>query len=69
MKTPTEKQIKYARLIANCLKYSLPEEFSKQAYWKFINDHIDEYNNRIDDIVELYDAWGYFDGLNEFLNG
>lgn len=47
MNEPTEKQIKFAKEIANKLDLELPKETTKQAYWKFINDNVSEYRTRM----------------------
>ena len=47
MNKPTEKQIKFAKEIANKLDLELPKENTKQAYWKFINDNVSEYRTRM----------------------
>lgn len=48
MNAPTEKQINFAKQIADALKIELPCEYTKKAYWQFINKHIDEYNQAKD---------------------
>ena len=48
MNTPTEKQISFAKQIAEVLRIELPCDYTKQAYWSFINKHIDEYNQAKD---------------------
>lgn len=47
MNEPTEKQIKFAKEIADKLDLELPKENTKQAYWKFINDNVSEYQTRM----------------------
>lgn len=45
VKTPTDKQICLADAIAETLEIDFPQsskDFTAGAYWKFINDHIDE---------------------------
>lgn len=44
MNNPTEKQIKYAKRIADRLGLDLPKDYTKQAYWNFIKEHVEEYN-------------------------
>ena len=68
MCTPTDKQIKFADKIADALKLDFPTgspDFNKEAYWKFINNHIDEYLDLFsdtfyddyDDEMAWYDPW------------
>ena len=35
---PTEKQIEYAKILAECLRTELPNEFTKKAYSEFIDE-------------------------------
>ena len=44
MNNPSEKQVKYAKRIADRLGLELPKDYTKQAYWHFIKDHVEEYN-------------------------
>lgn len=37
MNRPTEKQIKYAKYLAQRMRQELPKEFTKQAYSDFIS--------------------------------
>lgn len=66
-KSPTEKQIKFASIIASALDIDFPTgspDFNREAYWRFINSHIDEYLNMrmedpcyYDDEMAWYDPW------------
>lgn len=44
---PTEKQINYAGKIAKTLGIDLPKEFTKTAYWNFINRNKAEFENTL----------------------
>lgn len=39
MREPSEKQIEFAKAISYYLNLELPEEYSAQAYWKYINEN------------------------------
>ena len=39
MSEPTQKQILYAEKIADACGIDMPKEFTRRAYWKFINDN------------------------------
>jgi len=43
MKEASKKQIDYAEKIAKTLNIDLPEEKTAYAYWKFINEHKNDY--------------------------
>ena len=68
---PTEKQVKFAKEIADKLDLKLPKKTTKQEYWKFINDHISEYRTNMlcvrcmCEAEELGDIFGY--GTNDLL--
>lgn len=57
----------FADRIADALKLDFPTgspDFNKEAYWKFINNHIDEYLDQFngdpcydDDEMAWYDPW------------
>lgn len=67
MCTPTDKQIEFADEIATMLDIDFPTgspDFNKEAYWKFINNHIDEYLDiraeycaDPEDEMAWYDPW------------
>ena len=44
MKKPSEKQIVFAELISAATKIPLPQEQTAFAYWKYIQDNLEEYN-------------------------
>ncbi len=44
MNEPSKKQIEFAKRVSLELRIKLPEEKTKYAYWKFINEHMDAYN-------------------------
>lgn len=63
---PTDKQIEFADRIACMLDIDFPTgspDFNKATYWKFINDHIDEYldicmeDPSYDTEMDWYDPW------------
>ena len=76
MKSPSQKQIKFANEIASTLNLDSPKEsldFTAQAYWIFISEHIEEYKSickairdeqSLDDSDDPY--WGYDYGLWEY---
>ena len=46
VKIPSDDQIKLANLIADTLEIEFPQtskDFTEHAYWKFINDNIQDY--------------------------
>lgn len=45
MREPTDKQISFAEKIARTLHKELPKEFSSKAYWEFINDNKEKYED------------------------
>ena len=56
MTEPTRKQKHFAKEIAIRLRIDMPTENTSYAYWKFINDHISEYNlKRSDDFYRAYE--------------
>ena len=42
---PTEKQVIYAERVAKALGLDLPKEYTRSAYWKFINDNWGRYEH------------------------
>jgi hypothetical protein len=44
-KKPSDKQIQLAENISIRLRIDLPDEFTSYAYWKFINEHIEEWRD------------------------
>ena len=59
MNKPTEKQENTVRFICKRLNIMPPKEYSKQCYWKFINENLLNAQYRIrnepDDGYENYD--------------
>ncbi len=52
MKQPSEKQIEFAKKISKELGDDFPassDQFTAQAYYLYIKNHIDEYNKEIRD--------------------
>lgn len=77
MKSPSEKQIALADNIAKTLGLEFPRgdyDFTAQAYWRFIKDNFDEYNEACADfedptygLLGEYDDWDLYElGLWEF---
>lgn len=76
MKSPSQKQIKFANEIASTLNLDSPREsldFTAQAYWIFISEHIKEYKSfckaiRDEQSLDVSDDpyWGYDYGLWEY---
>lgn len=74
MKTPSDKQIKFADRIAATLEIDFPkssDDFTAATYYNFIKNHIDEYNKqkryiRADFQLENDIFWGYEYGLWEY---
>lgn len=62
-KAPSEKQIKLADEIADCLGLDFPRgsyDFTSQIYWKFIQNHIQEYKDLLSAGEESrYDEFDY----------
>lgn len=62
-KAPSEKQIKLADEIADCLGLDFPRgsyDFTSQIYWKFIQTHIQEYKDLLSAGEESrYDEFDY----------
>ena len=55
MKTPSEKQIKLADMIAEVLGVDFPQssaEFTAQIYYEFIHSHIDK-------LMDFDEGYGY----------
>ena len=46
MTEPTRKQKHFAKEIATRLRIDMPTENTSYAYWKFINDHVKEFNKK-----------------------
>ena len=44
MKPASERQIEFANLINAVTLIPLPQEKTAFAYWKYIQDHLEEYN-------------------------
>lgn len=73
-KAPSDKQIKFANKIATTLNIDFPNnssDFTSFAYYNFIKEHIEEYNNCCrDGIIEEFGNgdifWGYEYGLWEY---
>ena len=76
-KSPTQKQIELADEIAKVLQLNFPRgsyDFTAQAYWKFINENIEKYNEAcagLEDptygLLGEYDDWDMYDmGMWEF---
>lgn len=76
MKSPSNEQIKLADKIADILELDFPRgdfDFTRYAYWKFINENIEQYNQVRSEML-IYannnsedDIWFGFDlGLWEF---
>lgn len=59
----TEKQISYAKDIAECLGLELPKENSKLAYRDFIDQHLDEYKYKIE--IEGFDFDSHADNFGD----
>ena len=75
MKSPTSKQIEFADKIASALDLDFPRgsyDFTAQAYWIFISDHIKEYKEiKINHCIPILEDendifWGYDLGLWEY---
>lgn len=49
MKPPTDKQIRFAQKIHFQMQIPLPEEKTSQAYYIYIRDNIEKYNQIIRD--------------------
>lgn len=43
MREPSEKQVKYAKKMCKWTGVELPEEYSAQAYWKYISENVEKY--------------------------
>lgn len=60
---PTEKQVEYAKYLSEQIGFDLPEEFTKEAYGKFIDECL---NEKVRDKI-LADNWmvddSYIEGL------
>lgn len=76
MKSPSNEQIKLADKIADILELDFPRgdfDFTSYAYWKFINENMEQYNQVCSEML-IYannnsedDLWFGFDlGLWEF---
>lgn len=48
MREPSGRQIEFAKLISYYLNIELPEEYSAQAYWEYINKN----SSRMYEIIE-----------------
>ena len=46
MTEPTRNQKHFAKEIATRLRIDMPTENTSYAYWKFINDHVKEFNKK-----------------------
>lgn len=55
MAKATEKQISYAKDIHDCLGYELPKEQTKKAYSDWLNSHVGEYKEYVDEILWQYE--------------
>ena len=74
IRSPSEKQILLADNIADLLSIEFPRgdfDFSAYVYWKFIQNHLQEFNDTMDDIIaknnfEDITCWGSEFGLWEF---
>lgn len=54
IRSPSEKQILFADKIANTLGIEFPRgdfDFSAYVYWKFIQNHLQEFKNAMDDVT------------------
>lgn len=47
MKKASEKQVRFAQMIARELRIALPIENTSYAYWKFISDNKDRYEQSL----------------------
>ena len=56
MSTPTQKQIDYAKYLANRMCQNLPDDFTNKAYSEFI-DRWKPVVKREDDAMNEPDAW------------
>ena len=77
MKSPSEHQIALADNIAKTLGLEFPRgdyDFTAKAYWNFINNNIEKYNEICADfddqtygLLGEYDDWDFYElGLWEF---
>lgn len=77
MKSPSEKQIVLANNIAKTLRLEFPRgdyDFTAQAYWEFIKNNVDKYNEACADFEDQtygllgeYDDWDLYElGMWEF---
>lgn len=70
MKVPSKKQIKLADKIALTLDLEFPvsdSDFTSYAYWKFINENMENYKQVCEEHNFDDDTWwGYDLGLWEF---
>lgn len=46
MREPSGKQIEFAKVISYYLNIELPEEYSAQAYWAYINENKLQYKQK-----------------------
>lgn len=66
MKSPSEKQIKFADEIAKTLNIDFPRgsfDFNTYSYWNFINNHIKEYKEIKENLNSYMIA---VEGVNSF---
>ncbi len=74
MKSPSEKQIKFADKIATALDLDFPRgdyDFNAQSYYNFIAKNIKEYQEKCVNYIPILEDsddvfWGYDLGLWEF---
>lgn len=69
MTSPTEKQIRLVEAMTDVLKIDFPQsskEFTKQIYYKFIEEHYEEYRHIVDDVNDFNceDELQWFQVLN-----
>lgn len=65
--SPTEKQIEFVKIIAETFGVDFPQsskEFTKQIYYKFIEEHYDEFQKLVDFYSWDEDEMDWFQMLN-----
>ena len=67
MSSPTEKQIRFAEMIADVLNIDFPtssKEFTKRVYCHFISDNYAAFKSIMDDYADDDDEMLWFQMLN-----
>ena len=63
MKSPTQKQIEYAEVIAKELEIDFPtcsKDFTRSNYFKFISKYRNQYLEAKNDVIEEDDIYEYY---------